>query len=590
MKRLAIDIETHPEGGQPDPFRDRLLLTGVRDNEGTFHQWRGLEEIPDWFVHSLQDPDIEKIFHYAKFDAKFLSHYLGGILIRNVTCTHAQERLLTSGRGTGNGLDDVALRRLGVRLDKEVRAKLMYGIVDDEVLEYHRKDIEVLLPIADQQAIEIKRNGQEYAARQENDLTWIVGQMEYVGIGFNSKLWWEYQNPILQYEGEYAQVVWDHLNIPYSLDMLTMAPTGGMSLTSRDKVLSVLKNYGINLPNYKSETLRNYVFTEQNEDKRKVVQALIDFKRWNKAKGWGYINSTHPLTQRMHVTFNPQGTDTSRFSSTDENLHSVTQPFYGTSINFRHLFHSPEMEEISVKNSRKPIVQFGRTRRPRKFVGADYSQIELRLLALFTQEPALVEAFQRGDDLHTQAAETVLGRLCEGNDRAYGKIVNFGVRAYGGGANALIGSALDYNILLSQAEAQGYVAAIRGANQITELWGKRQLALMKLQGFLQTEMGHRRWLEGEDRETVARNTPIQCVASEILKDGIRILYDRLVDKYPDAHLNLQVHDEVGVDCDAEDAEGVEQEVRLALLESGKKWMDNIPCDVETYISDSWEKN
>jgi DNA polymerase I-like protein with 3'-5' exonuclease and polymerase domains len=102
-------------------------------------------------------------------------------------------------------------------------------------------------------------------------------------------------------------------------------------------------------------------------------------------------------------------------------------------------------------------------------------------------------------------------------------------------------------------------------------------------------MGHRRWLEGEDRETVARNTPIQCVASELLKDGIRILYPRLREEFTDAHLILQVHDEVGVDCDAEDAGEVEKLVKECLLESGRRWMEDIPCEVESYISNSWEK-
>jgi DNA polymerase-1 len=248
------------------------------------------------------------------------------------------------------------------------------------------------------------------------------------------------------------------------------------------------------------------------------------------------------------------------------------------------------LSKIPIKNAYgRDCVEFGRPGRARKFVGADYSQIELRLLALFTREPALVEAFKNDEDLHISAAETVLGRPATGTDRNYGKIVNFGVRAYGGGPHALIGAALGYGILLNHKEAAKYVKAVRDANPTTERWGKDQLALMQEQGYLQTPMGHRRWLEGEDRETVARNTPIQCVASELLKDGIRILYPRLREEFTDAHLILQVHDEVGVDCDAEDAGEVEKLVKECLLESGRRWMEDIPCEVESYISNSWEK-
>lgn len=583
MQRIAVDIETQMTGERGDPYSDKLLLTAAMDSSGEEYLWEGLEEIPDWFVNVLQDPTIPKYMHFASFDSSYLSHYLG-VPIENIVCTHAQERLLNTGLGLENTLKAVTHRRTGVQLDKEVRQNFKYGVITDVEREYAIEDVRYLFAIGDEQELEIKQRGQTEAAKIENELTWIAGQMGYIGIGFDTDKWWSYLPLIRSIESEHAVPIWKFLEVPYSYDILEDIYTGGMSFTSRDLVLQALERKGIRLKDYKVETLRNFYFKTDNEEHRSIINSLILWKKYNKSGTWGYANSVNPITGRLHCSFNPQGTATSRFSSSDENLQNVTVPF-DPRINFRHLFVSQLSKAIQVENSRLSTIGQN-SNKPRKIVGADYSQIEIRLYSEFTGE--LREELANGEDIHARSAALVLGRPATKNDRPYGKIVNFGALTFGGGPNAIMDAALEYEIVLTWSEAERYVKLLRDGHPKGEQWGSNMLELMQSQGYMQTAMGHRRWLQGEIRETVARNTPIQSTAADIMKQAIVDLHPKLT-QFENCWLVLTVHDELEVECNEEDAKQIEILARETMISAGEKWMKEVPTEVETYISDSWEK-
>lgn len=565
---LAVDIETNG-AGTIDVFRDKIILIGLVLHDGDKSQEILLEQpvsLPAWIHQMLKDPSVVKLVHNVPFDMKFIQHKFG-ILAENCWDTLAIERLLTAGTGADCHLEAVASRRLGITLDKSIRKSFVTGRIGDAEREYCLQDARVLIPIWMQQADEVRRNRQQTAADIENQMGLIVTDMELQGIGFDRELWDDYVKIIQQRRDQIELNVTRELGLAYTPGMF-----GGIDpavrLTQRDKVLELLAKRGIELPSYQAEDLLFYIHGCENEENANLVKRILEYKKWDKALDWDYPRYIHPITQRIHASFNSQGADTLRIIASAPNLQQVAKPF-SDEINFRHLFRAKEGYS---------------------FVGADYNQIELRALADVTNDEDYIRAFSEGLDLHKMAAEKVLGRELKSKaERNLGKAINFGIAAYGGGSKALMGSAADYDIFLTEREAKRYVAAIKAKNTVIERWGKRVTQDMLQLGHIQTPIGHRRYLPGEMRETVARNTHIQPFAAGIIKDGMSVIFKRLPGECDDAHIVLQVHDELLVECKDGEAERVQSVVVDELRVAGQRWLKKVPVEVDSYISKTWEK-
>ena len=557
---MALDIETT---GSRDVFTDRILLLSVVMSDGREYIF---EDCPDWVLEAVIDKDVIKLVHNASFDLKLLQHNFG-VVANNVWDTLAVERLLTSGKGLGCKLSDVVFRRLDRYMDKSVRGNFRFGIVGEKEKEYCLEDSRVLLPIYRQQKEEIEANGQQKAAELESQMSIIVSDMELTGVGFDLPLWNKLYAIMQDKRNEVEREVLEALGVSCSVDLFGGFSNKSVSLTQRDKMLSLLTEIGVDLVDYRSETLQEYTHTHSS-DGAQIVSDILEFKQWDRALGWSYPDDVHPKTGRIHPHYNPQGADTFRFISSKPNVQQVSAPF-SDEVNFRHLFIAPK---------------------GRKIVGADYNQIEFRALSDVTGDKAYIKAYKEGLDLHAMAAEMVLGRRPKNkSERALGKTLNFGVAAYGGGIPALRRTALNNGLFLSERQADKYLKKIRKKNVAIERWGKLVTARMLRKGYIQTAIGHRRWLEGEDRESVARNTEIQMLAAGIIKDAMYPLFIRLRKDFNNAKIVLQVHDELVIECE----EGEAQEAEKVLVEemkcAGEKWLKSVPVEVDSYISQTWEK-
>jgi DNA polymerase-1 len=226
-----------------------------------------------------------------------------------------------------------------------------------------------------------------------------------------------------------------------------------------------------------------------------------------------------------------------------------------------------------------------------KVVGADYSQIELRILAEMTKEPRYLEAYRDGRDLHAETARLVMGTDggISSEQRSVGKVINFGVLAYGGGAGVLCSEALNFDLLISVKDARRWIRKLREETPVVERWGQQMHAAMLSDGYIQVPTGHRRHFLGENRITVARNTPVQMFAGGILKDAMCRIFDRFSRESLDATMILQMHDEVAVEVVEEQAKYVEKVVREEMVAAGERWLHDVPVLVDSYISDTWEK-
>lgn len=248
---------------------------------------------------------------------------------------------------------------------------------------------------------------------------------------------------------------------------------------------------------------------------------------------------------RIHSTFNQTEARTGRISSLEPNLQNIpVRTAEGRRL--REYFNAPA---------------------GRVLCDADYSQIELRVLASMSGDANMINAFGSGTDIHTVTASQVFGlpqEMITPELRSRAKAVNFGI-VYGIGAFSL-----SKDIGVTRAEADRYIKSYLAAYPDVAAYMEKAIEDAKKNGYVTTLYGRRRYIpelsnsNGNMRafgERVARNAPIQGTAADIIKIAMIKVSRSLKDEFPTARLILQVHDELIVECDEKDAGGV-----CALLE------------------------
>ncbi|MBR3584668.1 MAG: DNA polymerase I, partial [Oscillospiraceae bacterium] len=283
---------------------------------------------------------------------------------------------------------------------------------------------------------------------------------------------------------------------------------------------------------------------EKLRDKHPIVQKVLDYRTLTKLKSTyadGLLKVIGP-DGRIHTSFQMTVTATGRLSSTEPNLQNIpVRKELGAQI--RTMFAAPEGKVL---------------------VDADYSQIELRLLAHISGDANMQEAFLSGEDFHAVTASKVFNVPLEEVShelRGRAKAVNFGI-VYGISAFSLA-----QDIGVRPAEAKAYmeayldrysgvrdymhdiVAAAREAGCVRTLWNRRRdLPELKSSNFNMRAFGER----------VALNMPIQGTAADVIKLAMVRVRDRLANECPEAKLVLQVHDELIVESPEQDADRVRQ--------------------------------
>ncbi|MGI5878076.1 MAG: DNA polymerase I [Christensenellales bacterium] len=311
---------------------------------------------------------------------------------------------------------------------------------------------------------------------------------------------------------------------------------------------------------------------EALSDRHPIIPLLIEYRQLTKLKGT-YIDGLLPLirqdTGRIHTRFVQTGTATGRLSSAEPNLQNIP-------------VRMPEGRLI-----RRAFVAGGPGR---VLVDADYSQIELRVLAHMADDPGLIDAFRRGEDIHRRTASQVFGVPMEDVTdamRSSAKAVNFGI-VYG-----ISDYGLSRQLGIPRSEAARYIgrylSTFAGVRQFME----ETLALGRERGYVETMFGRRRAAPGlrsgnynvrSAAERMAMNAPIQGTAADIIKLAMIAVHRALAERKLRARLILQVHDELIVDAPAEELAEVTQLVRDAMERVAEL---RVPLVVEVGSAYNW---
>ena len=292
---------------------------------------------------------------------------------------------------------------------------------------------------------------------------------------------------------------------------------------------------------------------EKVKDDHPIVPKVLEYRNLTKLAST-YIEGMKPLIAedgRIHCHFQQTVTQTGRISCTEPNLQNIpVRQELGRKI--RKAFHAGEGKIL---------------------VGADYSQIELRVLAHLSGDDALIEAFNNNEDIHRMTAARVLGIPIEEVkpiDRSRAKAVNFGV-IYG-----MSSFGLSEEINVTRKEAEAYIKEYFIKHPKVKSYMDAQIAFAREKGYSETILGRKRkineinasnFMVKQLGERLAMNTPIQGSAADIIKIAMNKVYGELKEKHPESRLILQVHDELIIEADLKELDEIKELLTRNMVEA-----------------------
>jgi len=310
---------------------------------------------------------------------------------------------------------------------------------------------------------------------------------------------------------------------------------------------------------------------EKLADEHEVPRLILEARGLSKLKST-YSDAlpklVHPQTGRVHTSYNQAVTTTGRLSSSDPNLQNIP------------------IRTVEGREIRKAfIAEPGNI-----LIAADYSQIELRLMAHFSQDENLMQAFADGRDIHAATAAAVNQVTLEnvtGEMRRRAKVINFGI-LYGMSA---FGLAKQLNV--SRSEAKLFIEKYFEQFPTVQTFMDTTLIKAREQGYVETLLGHRMYVPDINSsngmrkayaERTAVNAPLQGSAADIIKVAMINLHQRLQTEAPEAKMILQVHDELIVECPENQSHAISEMMRESMEGSAELC---VPLIVDIGVGTSW---
>jgi len=513
----------------------------------------------------LSAPRPIKIAHNAKFDAKFIKHNLDVDLVGLFDTLLASQLVSAGDIEERHGLEAIAGRYLNEAVDKTERLSNWEFELSEAQLEYAARDAAVLIPLREKLIERIKSLGLIKCAQLEFECVMPVVDLELTGFYMDKHRWLEQLAIVDERRGELANELQEMLGEGVAQASLFGPPRANINLDSQQQVTEALTRLGIPLP----DSTRNWKLQPLALE-YPVVAKLLEYRTMQKALtsyGQNMIEFINPKTGRLHADFRQIGAPTGRFACTNPNIQQVPHAF-----EYRRCFMGhPETRSLVI---------------------ADYSQIELRILAEFSGDEAFINAFRSGADLHKVTAAQVFGVSTDQvtkEQRDFAKRLNFGV-VYGIGAQRF---SMMTGLGVSDAEdvLRRYFATYKKLDAYLRESANRAVSDKE------ARTGSGRLVkfnyDPSDRQQISmtqrngKNAPIQGTSADILKRALRLLNDEL--RATSAKIVNIIHDEIVVEVDEGEAEQVAQVVEKAMCAAGEEYLETVPVKVESQIASEWTK-
>ena len=522
-------------------------------------------------IHKLEyiftSNEIKKLGYNLKDDYIALKPY--GIKLENIyfDITIA-EYLIDSMSSTSYECSAIAMKYLTKKvktkeelLGKGVKAKKYQDLSFEELSSHISQIIDTVksvMPIMEENLKESNMDGLLYHV--EMPLVEVLADMEYEGVKVDkeklNELGSQFKEIIKKLESEIYKISGEEFNInsPKQLGVILFEKLG----------LPVIKKT-------KTGYSTNAEVLDKLKDQSPIIDKIIEYRqivKLNSTYVEGLLSIINPIDGRIHSSFNQTITTTGRISSTEPNLQNI-----------------PVKLEMG-RNIRKVFI----SDKGCKLVDADYSQVELRVLAHMSQDETMIDAFKHNEDIHTKTASQVFNVSMDevtSKQRSDAKAVNFGI-VYG---KSDFGLSEDLNIPVKQAKEyiENY---FNKYNKIKEFMDNI-IEDASSNGYVTTILNRRRYIPEikssnfmlrNAGKRAAMNAPIQGSAADIIKIAMINVYKKLEENNLKSKLILQVHDELIV-------EAVDSEIDI-VKKIVKDDMENAVCldvnlDVDLNIGDSW---
>ncbi|HVG84412.1 MAG TPA: DNA polymerase I, partial [Vicinamibacterales bacterium] len=558
---VGIALSTAPRHARYVPVGHQGFM-----GEGSLERARALAVL----APVLSDPAIRKVGHDIKADLIVLGRH--GVALAGLDVDTMLAAYLVDANQSNQALEPLALEQVGYKaLDEEqlrgkgVKARGFAELPPDAMLDYAGERSDLALQLADVLVPALEREGLDRVYRElELPLVPILAGLERTGVRVD-----------VQALGAQATRVDRELN-ELGAEIYRLA--GEMFNINSPKQLADVLFDKLKLPVLKRTGTTRTASTavevlEELAQSHELPRMILDWRGLAKLKGT-YIDAlpalVNPETGRVHTQFNQAVAATGRLSSSDPNLQNI-----------------PIRTELGREIRCAFIAEPGFV-----LVSADYSQIELRVLAHLSGDDTLIAAFERGDDIHDQTAMKVFGAdspLSVHELRRRAKIINYAL-LYGKTAFTLA-----KDIGVPQAAAQQFIDAYFAGFPRVRQFIDQTLEDARRTGVVKTMFGRRRLVpevtsrNGQIRsaaERVAVNMPIQGTAADILKRAMIDVDAALRREHARARMILTVHDELLFEAPEVEADAVAAVVRAAMASAVQL---RVPLDVDVGIGLNWKE-
>ena len=542
-------------------------LPVANDGDGTDGAKYILEKLKPLF----EDETITWIGQNLKYDFLVLKWY--GVILKGKTFDTmlAHYVIEPEGRRSMDILSEQFLGYAPVSIENLIGKKgknqgTMRDVPLDQITEYAAEDADITFQLKECfEPLLTKREVKRVFEEVENPLMQVLVDMEFEGVKVDE-----------QFLNEYSKVL--EADIKISEERVFEQAGVRFNLASPKQLGEVLFDILKIDPKAKKTKTGQYATGEdvlaKLAAKHKIVDDILNFRELSKLKST-YVDALpailNPKTGRIHTSYAQAVAVTGRLSSTNPNLQNIP-------------IRSERGREV-----RKAFIP----RDPaRILVSADYSQIELRVVAAISGDPNMCDAFKQGKDIHTATAAKVYG-IAEADvtkeQRYKAKSVNFGI-IYGQGAFGLA-----ENLGISRTEAKEIIDNYKKEFPNIQLYMDQQINKAKEQGFVETLMGRKRWLRDINSsnftvrgfaERNAINSPIQGSAADMIKMAMIKIHHEMKKQHWESKMILQVHDELVFDAVESELPALKALI-LSCMTTAMELPNGVPVEAEIGQGKNW---